>query len=498
MRLAELFRELRDGVEITPDLSSLDVRGLAYDSRAVKPGALFFAFSGEHTDGNRFALDAMQRGAVAVVSESPAPAGIAVPWIRVPHGRRALATAARAFYREAAERTILTGITGTNGKTTTAWLIDAVLRATGERTALIGTVNYRIGDSLLPAANTTPESLDIYELIQRLSDLGGRYLTMEVSSHALALGRVHGIHYQTAVFTNLTQDHLDFHHTMDAYFEAKGLLFSPERAQPPAWAVLNADDPYANHTPLAPQTEAIRFGLNQTADLRALNVETGFQGVSFDAEWQGKRLPLYSPMLGEFNVHNLLGAYAVCLSYGIDRQSIHEGLAHAAAVPGRFERVDAGQPFAVVVDYAHTPDALLNLLQSARKMKPARVITVFGCGGNRDRSKRPHMAEAAASLSDFVVLTSDNPRSEAPLDIMNDALVGLQRFDTPRLLEVDRAEAIRRAIRMAEAGDIVLIAGKGHETNQIFADGPIHFDDREAALAALCDRGFSAPPGEGS
>ncbi|MCC7341740.1 MAG: UDP-N-acetylmuramoyl-L-alanyl-D-glutamate--2,6-diaminopimelate ligase [Bryobacterales bacterium] len=498
MRLAELFRELPDDVEMAPAISSLDVRGLAYDSRAVKPGALFFAFAGARTDGNRYAEDAIERGAVAVVSESPAPAGIAVPWIRVPHGRRALATAARAFYREAAERAILTGITGTNGKTTTAWLIDAVLRATGERTALIGTVNYRIGDTLLPAANTTPESLDIYGLIQRLSDLGGRYLTMEVSSHALALGRVHGVHYQTAVFTNLTQDHLDFHRTMDAYFGAKGLLFSPERAQPPTWAVLNADDPYANHVPLAPQTEAIRFGLNQTADLRALNVETGFQGISFDVEWQGKRLPLCSPMLGEFNVHNLLGAYGVCLSYGVDRQSIHEALAHTAAVPGRFERVDAGQPFAVVVDYAHTPDALLNLLQSARKMKPARVITVFGCGGDRDRSKRPHMAEAAASLSDFVVLTSDNPRSEAPLDIMNDALVGLQRFNTPRLLEVDRAEAIRRAIRMADAGDIVLIAGKGHETHQIFADHTTHFDDREAALAALRDRGFSTPPGEGS
>lgn len=498
MRLAELFRQLPDNVEIPPGVSSLEVRGLAYDSRNVRPGFLFFAFAGEHVDGNRYAQSAAGQGAVAVVSESPAPAGIGVPWIRVPHGRRALATAARAFYREAARQTILTGITGTNGKTTTAWLIDAVLRAVGELTALIGTVNYRLGDTLLRADNTTPESLDIYQLIQRLSDLGGRYLTMEVSSHALALGRVHGIHYQTAVFTNLTQDHLDFHVTMENYFDAKLLLFSPERAQPPAWAVLNADDPYANQVALAPQTEAIRFGLNQTADLRALNVETGFNGISFDVEWRGKRLPLHSPLLGDFNVHNLLAAYAACLSHGIDRQAIHEALSQTTAVPGRFERVDAGQPFAVVVDYAHTPDALLNLLQSARKLKPGRVITVFGCGGNRDRTKRPRMAEAAASLSDFVVLTSDNPRSESPLEIMNDALVGLQRFDTPRLLEADRGEAIRRAIQMADPGDIVLIAGKGHETYQIFADHTTHFDDREAALAALLDRGFAAPPGERS
>lgn len=497
MRLAELFRQLPDDVEIPPRLALLEVSGLAYDSRQVQPGDLFFAFAGARADGNRFASSAVASGAVAVVSETDAPSEFSAPWLRVPHGRRALATASHAFYRDAAERTYLTGITGTNGKTTTAWLIDAVLRAVGELTALIGTVNYRLGDTLLPAANTTPESLDIYRLIQRLSDLDGRYLTMEVSSHALALGRVYGIHYHTAVFTNLTQDHLDFHGSMDSYYEAKSLLFSPERAQPPAWAVLNADDPYANQTALAPQTEAIRFGLNQTADLRALNVETGFSGISFDVEWQGKRLPLYSPLLGDFNVQNLLAACAACLSYGIDRHAIHEALAQTAAVPGRFERVDAGQPFAVVVDYAHTPDALINLLQSARKMKPVRVITVFGCGGDRDRSKRPRMAEAAASMSDFVVLTSDNPRSEDPLAIMNDALVGLQRFDTPRLLEVDRGEAIRRAIRMADPGDIVLIAGKGHETYQLFADRTTHFDDREAAVAALRDRGFSAPPREG-
>lgn len=498
MRIAELFRQLPDDAEIPPEIASLEARGLAYDSRQVQPGDVFFAFDGARTDGNLYAVSAMEKGAVAVVSKSAAPAGAAVPWIRVPHGRRALATAAHAFYRNAAERAILTGITGTNGKTTTAWLIDAVLRAAGERTALIGTVNYRLGDTLLPAPNTTPESLDIYKLIQSLSDLGGRYLTMEVSSHALALGRVHGIDYQTAVFTNLTQDHLDFHRTMASYFDAKQLLFSEERAQPPAWAILNADDPYANQVALASQTEAIRFGLNETADLRGLNVEAGFYGVSFDVDWHGKRLRLRSPLLGEFNVHNLLAAYGACISHGIERAAIHEALAHAPAVPGRFERVDAGQPFAVVVDYAHTPDALINLLVSARKLKPARVITVFGCGGNRDRSKRPLMAEAAASLSDFVVLTSDNPRTEAPLDIMNDALVGLQRFNTPRLLEVDRGEAIRRAIRMAEPGDIVLIAGKGHETQQIFADRTDHFDDREVALEAILQRGFGDSPGERS
>jgi UDP-N-acetylmuramoyl-L-alanyl-D-glutamate--2,6-diaminopimelate ligase len=225
-------------------------------------------------------------------------------------------------------------------------------------------------------------------------------------------------------------------------------------------------------------------------------VETGFQGIAFDVDYRGKRLPLRSPLLGDFNIHNLLSAYGACLSCGIDRHAIHEALAQASAVPGRFERVDAGQPFAVVVDYAHTPDALVNLLQSARKLKPLRIITVFGCGGDRDRTKRPRMAEAAASLSHYVVLTSDNPRSEDPLQIMNDALVGLQRFDTPRILEVDRREAIHRAIRMADPGDIVLIAGKGHETYQIFADHTIHFDDREVALEALAERGFTIPAKE--
>jgi UDP-N-acetylmuramoyl-L-alanyl-D-glutamate--2,6-diaminopimelate ligase len=496
VQFAELFRLLPDDVRVDARLASLEVFGLAYDSRKVQPGDVFFAFAGAHADGARFAAAAVEQGAVAVVSESPAPPAFPVPWLRVPHGRHALATAAHAFYREAADSAYIAGITGTNGKTTTAWLIDAVLRAVGETTALIGTVTYRLGDQILPAPNTTPESLDIYRLLHQLSVVGGRYLTMEVSSHALALGRVHGIHYRTAVFTNLTQDHLDFHQTMDAYYQAKGLLFSPERAQPPFWAILNADDPYASLVPLAPQTEAIRFGLNQTADLRALNLETGFQGITFDVDYRGKRLPLRSPLLGDFNIHNLLSAYGACLSCGIDRHAIHEALAQASAVPGRFERVDAGQPFAVVVDYAHSPDALVNLLQSARKLKPLRIITVFGCGGDRDRTKRPRMAEAAASLSHYVVLTSDNPRSEDPLQIMNDALVGLQRFETPRILEADRREAIHRAIRMADPGDIVLIAGKGHETYQIFADHTIHFDDREVALEALAERGFTAPAKE--
>lgn len=491
MQVAELFRQLPDNLEIAPEVGVIDVRGLAYDSREVEPGSVFFAFSGARTDGNIYVQSAVAKGAALVVSEHPQPGGLSVPWLQVPHGRRALATAALALYRPIAHEAFLTGVTGTNGKTTTAWLVDSVLRVFGQRTGLIGTVNYRIGDTLLPAPNTTPESLDIYKMLERLFSVGGRYLTMEVSSHALALGRVHGIHYHTAVFSNLTQDHLDFHGTMDSYSSAKNLLFSAERAEPPAWAILNADDPYANQTPLDPRTEAIRFGMNQTADLRALNVETGFDGIRFDAEWRGKRLAVKSPLLGDFNVYNVLAASAVCLSYGFDRHAIHAALELAAAVPGRFERVDLGQPFVVVVDYAHTPDALMNLLQSARKLKPARIITVFGCGGDRDRTKRPRMAEAAASMSDFVVLTSDNPRSEDPLQIMNDALVGLQRFQTPRVLEVDRGEAIRRAIRMADPGDIVLIAGKGHETYQVFADHTVHFDDKEIAAEALTARGYS-------
>jgi UDP-N-acetylmuramoyl-L-alanyl-D-glutamate--2,6-diaminopimelate ligase len=300
----------------------------------------------------------------------------------------------------------------------------------------------------------------------------------------LALGRVYGIHFHTAVFTNLTRDHLDFHHTMEEYAAAKRLLFAT-----PDWAVLNADDP-AGAQMKGGAAQVLWYGLSSGAQLRAENIVSGFDGLRFDIAYEGARQPVESPLVGRINVMNILAAAGAGLSYGLDLPAISRGIAACKAVPGRFERIDCGQPFLVIVDYAHTDDALRNVIQAARTLARERVITLFGCGGDRDRTKRPLMGMAAAELSDFVVLTSDNPRSEDPLDIMNDALVGLRRFDTPHLAEPDRARAIRRVIEEAKPGDVVLIAGKGHETYQVLKDRTIDFDDRETARQVLRSLGY--------
>jgi len=311
---------------------------------------------------------------------------------------------------------------------------------------------------------------------------------MEVSSHALELGRVYGIDFHTAVFTNLTRDHLDFHGTMEAYFAAKQRLFDGAGGQPPRFAVLNRDDAYSRQLRIAPGTEVIEYGFAAEATLRPRHVVSGPQGLKFDVQFRKQRFTLESAMIGRINVYNILAACGAALSYGIAPETIARGIANLRAVPGRFERVDEGQPFTVVVDYAHTDDALRNAIAVARSLEPKRVITVFGCGGDRDRAKRPLMGAAAAEGSDFVVLTSDNPRSEDPLAIMNDALVGLRRFDVPHVVEPDRATAIHRALQEARAGDIVILAGKGHETYQVLKDRTIDFDDRAVARKVL--RGF--------
>jgi UDP-N-acetylmuramoyl-L-alanyl-D-glutamate--2,6-diaminopimelate ligase len=311
---------------------------------------------------------------------------------------------------------------------------------------------------------------------------------MEVSSHALALGRVCGITFHTAVFTNLTRDHLDFHLTMEDYFAAKRLLFTPEAAAAPEWAVINFDDPYGRQ--IAPAAHTLRYGFEEGADLRASSLEMNFDGLRFTVQHGGERMQMASPLVGKFNAYNILAACGTALSYGLDWGTITQAIAHAPRVPGRFESVQAGQPFLIVVDYAHTDDALTNVISVARELHPKRVITLFGCGGDRDRTKRPLMAQAAAKLSDYVVLTSDNPRSEDPIAIMNDALVGLRRFDTPHSVEPDRAKAIRAALIEARAGDIVVLAGKGHETYQILKDRVIHFDDREVARDVLLQLGY--------
>ena len=489
MTLGEILAGVGLKEAIPPELAGAIVGGLEYDSRRVGEGFLFFAFPGSRADGRQFAEDALARGAVAVVSESECPPGPA-RWIRVEHGRQALALAARNYYRKPDERLGLTGITGTNGKTTTAYLIDSVLRASGHTTALVGTIEYHLAGRVLPAVNTTPESLDLVRLFAELERAGGTHATLEVSSHALALGRVYGLHFHTAVFTNLTRDHLDFHGTMENYFAAKQALLAGAGGAPPRFAVLNRDDEYARKLKVDTKTEAIWYGLGQESDLRALHISSGFHGLRFDVQHGKLRLAVESPLMGRINVYNILAACGAGLSYGIAPEGIARGIAELRAVPGRFERVDQGQPFVVVVDYAHTDDALRNTIAVARGLNPKRVITLFGCGGDRDRSKRPLMGQAAAEASDFVVLTSDNPRSEDPLAIMNDALVGIRRVDVPHVVEPDRAAAIARALKEAREGDLVILAGKGHETYQVLKDKTIPFDDRVVAREVLRGYGY--------
>lgn len=491
-----ILHELLEGVAlrgaIPGELAGRDVTGLEYDSRKVRGGNLFFAFPGARVDGRGFAREALSQGALAVVSELPPVDDLPGAWIQVEHGRRALAHAAGNFYRHPDQRIRFTGITGTNGKTTTSYLIDSILRTAGNITGLIGTIEYRMAGEVRPAPNTTPESLDLMRFAAELEERGGLHLIAEISSHALSLGRVWGFRFHTAVFTNLTRDHLDFHGTMEEYAAAKQMLFAPAEGPAPQWAILNADDPSARQMipKSAKNSQVIWYGLSAKADLRGEGLKLDFSGLSFNLTWQGRTQAIRSPLAGRFNAQNILAAAGAGLSHGLDLETIAQGIAACTAVPGRFERVDRGQPFLVAVDYAHTDDALRSTIQAARDLTTGRVITLFGCGGDRDRTKRPLMGMAAAELSDFVVLTSDNPRSEDPLAIMNDALVGVRRFDTSMVAEPDRAKAIRLAISEARPGDVVLLAGKGHETCQVLKNETIHFDDRETAREVLESFGY--------
>jgi len=490
---------LIEGVPLTepllPGWGALEIFQLEYDSRRAAPGTLFFAFPGAKADGRAFAAQAMAQGAVAVVSELEPPADFAGPWIRVAHGRQAMSMIARRFYGEPDRKLALVGVTGTNGKTTTAYATDAMLRHAGLTTGMVGTIEYRVAGRVTEAVNTTPDSADLLLMMADVAAAGGTHFTFEVSSHALALKRVYGLEFHTVLFSNLTQDHLDFHGDMESYFQAKQLLFLGAGGPPPRCAVINRDDEYGRRLQLDSATTRLSYGLKGAADLTAENIDAGFHGLRFDLRHPSGKIRLESPLCGLINVYNLLSAFGAGLSLGLSPEAAAAGLAACHAVPGRFERVDEGQPFLVVVDYAHTDDALRNTIAVARALNPRRVLTVFGCGGDRDRAKRPLMGRAAAELSDFVVLTSDNPRSEDPLAIINDTLVGLRRADTPHLVEPDREKAIRKALAEASAGDIVLLAGKGHETYQILKSGKIDFDDRAIARQIL--RGYGYAPKSG-
>jgi len=492
------FQHLLDGAEILAQSGNPDVNGVEFDSRRVKPGCLFVAMRGEASDGNRFIDNAIQSGAVAVVTDSSTEKpreGVA--WAVVPHGRRALARISANFYKKPAERIAMVGITGTNGKSTTAFLVESILAAAGRKSALIGTIEYHVAGKILPAPHTTPEALEVNRILHEALAQGATDAVMEVSSHALAQERVYGVPFDVAVFTNLTRDHLDYHVTMEQYFAAKRALFAGCGTDPPRAAVTNLDDEYgAKLAEFSRKRSSVvlRYGWER-GDFHAARVEITPRGTRFDLITPRETIPLFSPLIGRVNVYNILAAAAACYARNCDASAIARGVERLTHVPGRFQRVDCGQPFTVVVDYAHTDDALRNLTALAnefvsRAAAKARVLTVFGCGGDRDRAKRPLMGEAAGRGSDFVVLTSDNPRSEDPLTIINDALVGLQRTGTKYSVEPDRRKAIALAISEARPGDIVLLAGKGHEKVQIMRDGAHPFDDVEVASEALRAAGF--------
>jgi UDP-N-acetylmuramoyl-L-alanyl-D-glutamate--2,6-diaminopimelate ligase len=464
------------------------VADVTHDSRRVAPGAVFVAIRGRVQDGNQFVDAARRRGAVAVVSEEE-PRGEGT-WVRVPSARRALAAMSAALLGDPAEALDLVGITGTNGKTTTAYLVDSAVRAAGEPCGLVGTVEYRVGDRVAEAVRTTPESSDLQQLFREMKEAGCRKAVLEVSSHSLALDRVFGLEFEVAVFTNLTRDHLDFHGDMDAYFAAKRRLFE-ELLRSDGRAVVNIDDDRAAELLRSSRANAWTCSIDKPqADIRAEDVRLSLDGTRFLARTPAGPLEVETPLLGLFNVHNALAAIGAGLALGLPPDAVQRGIALLRGVPGRMERVDAGQGFTVLVDYAHTDDALKNLLETVRGLKPRRVVTVFGCGGDRDRTKRPLMGAVAARLSDVVVLTSDNPRSEPPEAILEQIRRGVPAGRAGDTLVIpDRREAITRAVEMGGEGAVVVIAGKGHETYQVLRDRTVPFDDRQVAREALARLG---------
>ncbi len=490
------FQQVLDGAEVLAHSGDPGVSGVEYDSRRVKPGCVFVAMHGESSDGNRFIDQAISAGAAAVVTDSaeekPRPR---VAWAVVPNGRRALARVSANLYKKPAERIAITGITGTNGKSTTAFLLESILTAAGRKSALIGTIEYHVAGKVLPAPHTTPEALELNRIFNEALGNGATDAVMEVSSHALAQERVFGVPFDVAVFTNLTRDHLDYHGTMEEYFAAKRVLFAGCGTDAPRAVVTNGDDEYgAKLAEFSRKRSSVvlKYGWER-GDLHPEKVEITTRGTRFDLVTPAGKIAVFSALIGRVNVYNILAAAGAGYARGCSAASIAAGIDKLACVPGRFERVDCGQPFTVVVDYAHTDDALRNLTALGRELVSAakgRVLTVFGCGGDRDRKKRPLMGEAAGRGSDFVVLTSDNPRSEDPVAIINDAVVGLQKTGVKYSVEPDRRKAIALAIGEARPGDIVLLAGKGHEKVQVTREGPIPFDDLEVAREALRAAGF--------
>ncbi len=492
-----LFSELRSKISNARVICSADadITGITYDSRQVEHGFLFVAMKGGSFDGHYFIGGALNAGAVAIVAEREIAdvASRGVPYVVVPNGRVAMGEIAAPFYSYPSREMKLIGVTGTSGKTTVTHLVQSIFNASGSPAGLIGTLGARIGDELIETKRTTPESIDLQGILRMMVDRGVKVAAMEVSSHGLYQGRSLGCEFDCGVFTNIARDHLDFHKTPEAYLDAKLILFRdyPAMSNKTFHAAINADDPSAGKVIAATKGKIITFGVESEADIRASDIVVTDKKVEFGMTYRNRSARVILPLGGWFNVYNALSASAAAIALGLDLGIVVEGLAAVRRVPGRFESIECGQKFGVIVDYAHTPDELENVLRTAKSLTQNRLISVFGCGGDRDRGKRPIMGRIGAELSDIVVITSDNPRSEDPNAIIEDILQGIPEQKLAKVyVVVDRKEAISEALTRAQAGDLVVIAGKGHENYQIFADRTIRFDDREVAREILAELGY--------
>lgn len=455
---------------------NIDIKGIAYDSRKVKEGYLFVAIKGFETDGHKYIDAAIKNGAVAILGEDEVECGCT--YIKTKNSRRALACVAANFYNHPERKLKIIGITGTNGKTTTTYIIRHILALKGIRCDLIGTNQTIIGDEVIESGRTTPESLDLFAIFAKMVQTGGEYVVMEVSSHSLALDRVYGVEFETAVITNITQDHLDFHKTLENYAEAKAILFKMSKT-----AAVNTDSDFADLIQKSVKGDLITYGINNDADVKAQNLRMSERGVIFDVNDRGETIEMRLGIPGKFSVYNALAAICACKNIGIEDSDIEKGLVLAKPVMGRIEVVHTNTPYTVIIDYAHTPDGLENIISAVRGFAKKRVITLFGCGGNRDSLKRPKMGKIAEDLSDLVIVTSDNPRCEKPEDIIEDILVGMEK-DNHVSIE-NRYDAIKYAMEIAAEGDIIILAGKGHETYQEIEHIKHDFDERAVVRRIL-------------
>lgn len=487
MKLHELFKGI--DVEKAMGPAETEISGISYDSRKCLPGHLFVCIRGFQTDGHDYARQAVERGAVAVASERELDLPAEINQLVCTDNRRNLPLLASNFYDKPSGRLRLLGVTGTNGKTTTTHLLQFMLNESGRQAAIIGTLYASIGNYQRDLGHTTPESTDIEDFLDYSLKQGASHAIMEVSSHAVELGRVSCLDFNAAILTNLTQDHLDFHGDMDSYRRAKQKFFLMIEKAPGNYVIINADDPSARDFAGVSTARIITYGIEQPASIMARNIKSSLKESTFDLVYGDRSVAVRTGLIGKFSVYNALAATAAAIQEGVDFETVLKVLAGTRGVSGRFEQVECGQDFTVVVDYAHTPDGLENILKTGRELAGKRLITVFGCGGDRDRGKRPQMGRIASRYSDFCVVTSDNPRSEEPSEIIAEITAGMKEAPAGSYIEIiDRAQAIRHAIFMASKGDLVVIAGKGHENYQLIKDKVLDFDDRQVASRIIQER----------